>query len=79
MEELETSLNEVSSQLKQASLKKEKKQRMDRLDKLRRELFVAEQQLRKTEEEVELKTEKSRKCVTKRFVAKPSKVKTKKQ
>ena len=77
IEELETSLNEVSSQLKQASLKKEKKQRMDRLDKLRRELFVAEQQLRKTEEEGELKTEKSRKCVTKRSVAKPSKVKTK--
>ena len=76
IEELETSLNEVSSQLKQASLKKEKKQRMDRLDKLRRELFVAEQQLRKTEEEGELKTEKSRKCVTKRSVAKPSKVKT---
>ena len=49
---------------------------MDRLDKLRRELFVAEQQLRKTEEEGELKTEKSRKCVTKRSVAKPSKVKT---
>ena len=55
IETLETSLNEVSSQLKQASLKKEKKQRMDRLDKLRRELFVAEQQLRKTEEEGELK------------------------
>ena len=54
------SLNEVSSQLKQTSLKKEKKQRMDLLDKLRRELFVAEQQLRKTEEERELKTEKSR-------------------
>ena len=49
---------------------------MDRLDKLRRELFVSEQQLRKTEEEGELKTEKSRKCVTKRSVAKPSKVKT---
>ena len=54
IEELETSLNEVSSQLKQASLKKEKKQRMDRLDKLRRELFVAEQKLRKTEEDGEL-------------------------
>ena len=77
IEELETSLNEVSSQLKQASLKKEKKQPMDRLDKLRQELFVAEQQLRKTEEKGELKTEKSRKCVTKRSVAKPSKVKTK--
>ena len=50
---------------------------MDRLDKLRLELFVAEQQLRKTEEEGELKTEKSRKCVTKRSVAKPSKVKSK--
>ena len=77
IEELETSLNEVSSQLKQASLKKEKKQRMNRLDKLRRELFVAEQQLRKTEEEGELKTEKSRKCVTKRSVAKLSKKKLK--
>ena len=70
-------LNEVSSQLKQASLNKEKKQRMDQLDKLRLELFVAEQQLRKTEEEGELKTEKSRKCVTKPSVAKPSKVKSK--
>ena len=35
IEELETSLNDVSSQLKQTSLKKEKKQRNDRLDKLR--------------------------------------------
>ena len=62
--------------MKQAILKKEKKQRMGQLDKLRQELLVAEQQLRKTEEECELKTEKSRKCVTQRSVAKPSKVKT---
>ena len=51
IEELETSLHEVNSHLKQASLRTEKKHRMDRLDKLRPERFVAEQQLRKTEEE----------------------------
>ena len=54
IEELETSLNDVSSQLKQASLTK------DRLDQLRRELFVVEQQMRKSKGEGELKIEKSR-------------------
>ena len=50
IEEFENSLGEVNSQLKQTSLRKHKKQRIDRLGKLRRQLFVAEQQLRQTEE-----------------------------
>ncbi|MCG7879956.1 MAG: hypothetical protein N0C90_27065 [Candidatus Thiodiazotropha endolucinida] len=51
IEELESSLRVVSSQLKAASLRKERQQRSDRLDRLRRELFVAERQLQQAEEE----------------------------
>ena len=63
----ETSIREVNSQLKAASLWKEHKLRTDRLRKLKRELFVAEQQLQKSEEEGELNkkdTTKSQKLMT---------------
>ena len=75
IEELETSLKVVHSQLKAASLRKERQQRSDRLDKLRRELFVAEQQLQQAEEEGELKRKdsKSRKLVTETAKSKLSK------
>ena len=66
IEALESSIKEVNSQLKAASLRKEQKIRTDRLTKLRRELFRAEQQLQKSEEEGELnrKDSGSRKLVT---------------
>ena len=51
---LETSIREVNSQLKAASLWKERKLRTDRLTRLKRELLVAEQQLQKSGEEGEL-------------------------
>ena len=54
IEELEVSIREVNSQLKAASLKKQQKERTDKLARLRRELFVAEQKLQKSEEEGEL-------------------------
>ena len=64
-EELESSLREVNSRLKAASLGKEQKKITDRLARLRNELFVSEQQLQKSEEEGELikKDSKSRKLV----------------
>ena len=54
IEALETSIREFNSQLKAASLKKERKLRTDRLTKLKRELFIVEQQLQKSEAEGEL-------------------------
>ena len=51
IEELEESLKVVNSQIKAASLRKEQQKRTERLAKLRRELFTAEQQLQKAEEE----------------------------
>ena len=48
---LETSIREVNSQLKAASLRKERKLRTERLTRLKRELFVVGQQLQKSEEE----------------------------
>lgn len=45
IDELETSIVQVKSRLKEASLPKERRERSDRVAKLRRELFVAEQQL----------------------------------
>ena len=66
IKELEVSIKEVNSQLKATSLKKQQKERTDKLARLRRELFVAELQLQKSEEEGELnkKDSKSRKLVT---------------
>ena len=38
----------VKSQLQEPSMRKEKKQPTERIDKLRKEMFVAEQQLKKS-------------------------------
>ena len=61
--ELETSIIKAKSCLKEVSVRKERKERSDRVAKLRRELFVAEQQLQKAEEEGEIPSQ-TRKHVT---------------
>ena len=72
IEALETSIREVNSQLKAASLRKEHKLRTERLTRLKRELFVVEQQLQKSEEEGEL----NKKDTTKLTNTKPQKLMT---
>ena len=66
IEALQSSIREVNSQIKAASLRKEQKKRTDRLSKLRKELFVAQEQLQKAEEEGELnkRDDKSRNLMT---------------
>ena len=56
--ELETSIKKVKSQLKETSIRKAKQLRSEKVAKLRRELFLAEQQLQKAEESGELKSRK---------------------
>ena len=58
IEILENSTKKVWSQLKESSLRKEKQQRTERIAKLRKELFIAEKQLEKSEEEGELQSRK---------------------
>ena len=58
IEKLESSIKKVKSQLKESSVRKEKKQRTERIARLRKELFVAEQQLEKSQEEGELQSRK---------------------
>ena len=56
--ELETSIKKVKSQLKETLIRKAKQLRSEKVAKLRRELFLAEQQLQKAEESGELKSRK---------------------
>ena len=72
IEALEISIREINSQLKAASLRKERKLMTDRLTKLKRELFVAEQQLQTSEVEGEL----NKKDTTKLTNTKPLKLMT---
>lgn len=58
IQELESSLQSVNSRIKESSLRKLEKQKSDKIQRLRRELFVAEQQLQKSEEEGELNPRK---------------------
>ena len=58
IEELESSIKKVHSKLKETSQRKEKKQRSERIAKLRKELFIAEAQLQKSEEEGEMQSRK---------------------
>lgn len=53
--ELETSLKEVKSCLRETWLRKECKEWSDRISKLRRELFTAEQQFQQAKEEGEIR------------------------
>ena len=56
IEILENSIKKVESQLKESSLRKEKQQCTERITKLRKELFIVEKQLEKSEEEGELQS-----------------------
>ena len=58
IEKLESSIKKVKSQLKESSMRNEKKQRTERIAKLRKELIVAEQQLEKSQEEGGLQSRK---------------------
>ena len=51
--ELQASISKTQSSLKEVSIKKQCRERSNRVAKLRKELFVAEQQLQKAEEEGE--------------------------
>ena len=53
--QLETSIKKVKSQLKETSIRKAKQLRSEKVAKLSRELFLAEQQLQKVEESGERK------------------------
>ena len=56
--QLETSIKKVKSQMKETLIRKAKQLSLERVAKLRKELFLAEQQLQKAEESGELKSQK---------------------
>ena len=65
--ELQASISKTQSSLKEVSIKKQCRERSNRVAKLRKELFVAEQQLQKAEEE---ETSAIRVAILSDFIAK---------
>ena len=74
--ELQASFSKTQSSLKEVSIKKQCRERSNRVAKLRKELFVAEQQLQKAEEEGEPRKHVTltKSCNSKGFSGKSSRV-----